>query len=270
MGVEWSAQRVRGKARAAVRRREDQIEQEETESGELNLIPYLDMVTNLMLFILASVSAGIILVQIDTTLPDKKAPSTTASEPKPPDEQPLELFVSVKLDSVIIWSINGMEGTLKDPKATFTRTGKEGEACDGGYMCESDTCSASESGLGKCVVNKTIDPTPVFDYRAINKTLGEIAGRRYGGKPRKDDTYHATLQADPAIPYGTVVAVMAAMRCPLPELGAEAKGCAMPTQDKTLTGVSADKKFFNTTNTTYDAKTMAIFPEVRFSSGFEK
>ncbi len=269
MAIEWSAQRVRGKARAAVRRREDQIEQEETESGELNLIPYLDMVTNLMLFILASVSAGIILVQIDTTLPDKKAPSATQAEPKPPDEQPLELFVSVKLDSVIIWSINGMEGTLKDPKATFTRTGKEGESCDGGYMCESDACTG-DLGTGKCVPNKTTDPTPVFDYRAINKTLAEIAGRRYGGKPRKDDTYHATLQADPAIPYATVVAVMAAMRCPLPALGAEAKGCEMPTQDKSLTGISADKKFFNTTNTNYDPATMALFPEVRFSSGFEK
>jgi len=37
--AEYSAQRVRAKARAAVKRREDQIEQEEIESGELNLIP---------------------------------------------------------------------------------------------------------------------------------------------------------------------------------------------------------------------------------------
>ena len=40
-----SAQRVRSKTRNAVRRREDQIEQDEIESGELNLIPYLDIVT---------------------------------------------------------------------------------------------------------------------------------------------------------------------------------------------------------------------------------
>ena len=41
--MELSAQRVRSKTRHAVRRREDQIEQEEIESGELNLIPYLDI-----------------------------------------------------------------------------------------------------------------------------------------------------------------------------------------------------------------------------------
>ena len=77
----FSAQRVRAKARAAIKKREDDIEQDEIESGELNLIPYLDMVTNLMLFLLASVSAGLILVQIDSTLPDKKVDSASAQNP---------------------------------------------------------------------------------------------------------------------------------------------------------------------------------------------
>ena len=40
-----TAQRVRAKQRAAVSRREAQIEDEELESGEINLIPYLDIVT---------------------------------------------------------------------------------------------------------------------------------------------------------------------------------------------------------------------------------
>ena len=76
-----SAQRVRSKTRNAVRRREDQIEQEEIESGELNLIPYLDIVTNLMLFLLFSISAGIIFTQIDTSLPDKSTAAPTQSCP---------------------------------------------------------------------------------------------------------------------------------------------------------------------------------------------
>src|SRR2546429_133517 len=111
--MELSAQRVRGKTRHAVRRREDQIEQEEIESGELNLIPYLDMVTNLMLFLLFEVSAGIIFTQIDTTLPDKAPPSTSVTPPTPnPDDQPLKLMVSVTRDRMILWSISGLEGTL--------------------------------------------------------------------------------------------------------------------------------------------------------------
>jgi hypothetical protein len=36
--AEYSAQRVRAKTRAAVRKREEQVEQDEIESGELNLI----------------------------------------------------------------------------------------------------------------------------------------------------------------------------------------------------------------------------------------
>src|SRR5579883_3043858 len=120
--MEWSAQRVRAKARAAVKRREDQIESEEIESGELNLIPYLDMVTNLMLFILASISAGLILVQIDTQLPDRAPPSTSTTQPqqqKPPDEQPLKIVLLVLFDRVDLGSFSGLEGTLTAPKASF-------------------------------------------------------------------------------------------------------------------------------------------------------
>src|SRR3954453_5476631 len=106
--MEYSAQRVRAKARAAIKRREDIVEEDEIESGELNLIPYLDMVTNLMLFLLASVSAGIILTQIDTTLPDK-APANSSQQPPPttnPDDQPLKLVVSVDPGQMILWSFN--------------------------------------------------------------------------------------------------------------------------------------------------------------------
>src|SRR5688572_2116517 len=107
--MQWSAHRVRAKARAAFKRREDQVEAEEMESGELNLIPYLDMVTNLMLFLLASVSAGLILVQIDTTLPDKAPPSTSTVTPPAtnPDDQPLKLFVSIEAGRMILWSASG-------------------------------------------------------------------------------------------------------------------------------------------------------------------
>src|SRR5690348_6181262 len=141
--MEYSAQRVRAKARAAVKRREDQVEQDEMESGELNLIPYLDMVTNLMLFLLASISAGIIYTQIDTMLPDKAPPQTSITQPAQtnPDDQPLKLVVSVTRDKMLLWSISGLEGTLQAPKQVFPRTGHDGDSCDGPYMCESGYCS---------------------------------------------------------------------------------------------------------------------------------
>lgn len=269
--MEYSAQRVRSKTRAAIKRREDNIEQEEMESGELNLIPYLDMVTNLMLFLLASVSAGLILVQIDTTLPDKQtAPAPTTQSPSTsPDEQALKLVVSITRDRAILWSISGLEGTLNAPKQVFPRTGREGEACDGSYMCESNSCDAATQ---KCVPSRD-EPSPVFDYRAINNAMFEIANRRYTGKQRKPETYQAILMADGSIPYATIVAVMSAMRCKLPDFGKEVQPCALPTEDpdlkKAQSPIAPDGKLFDTARAVYDPKKMALFHDILFSSGFE-
>ncbi|HEX3760319.1 MAG TPA: biopolymer transporter ExbD [Kofleriaceae bacterium] len=269
--MDYSAQRVRAKARAAVKRREDLIEQDELESGELNLIPYLDMVTNLMLFLLASVSAGLILVQINTTLPDRKAATapTTPSPATSPDDQPLKLFVSIARDRVVLWSLTGLEGTLHQPKVVLLRTGREGEACDGAYMCESNDCDAKTE---KCIASHE-EAAPVFDYRALNNALFEIASRRYAGRPRKIETYPAVLQADGDIPYSTIVSVMAAMRCKLPEFGKEVTPCALPTEDAALKKapdpMSPDGKLYDTTRANYDPRKMALFPDIQFSTGFE-
>lgn len=272
--ADWSAHRVRAKARQAVKRREDIIEQEEMEGGELNLIPYLDIVTNLMLFLLASVSAGIILSQIDTTLPDKAPPQVKPTTPLPnPDDQPLKLFVSVKRDEMILWSATGLEGTLSTPKPgyTFRRTGREGELCDGGYMCETNWC---EPKTLKCAPSPSRDElAPVFEYRKLNDALFEIAQRRYGGKVRKLDTYAIVLQADGAIPYATIVSIMASMRCKLPEVGKEATACALPTEDEGLKKapepISPDGKLYDPLRAAYDPKKMALFHDIQFSSGFE-
>lgn len=268
--MEYTAQRVRAKVRAAVQRREDLIEQDEMESGELNLIPYLDMVTNLVLFLLASVSAGLILVQIDTTLPDKQtAPSVAQTPATNPDEQPLKLVVSITRDRAILWSISGLEGTLTAPKAVFQRSGFDGQACDGGYMCESNSCDAVTQ---KCVPSRD-EPAPVFDYRSINDAIFEIANRRYAGKQRRAETYQAILMADGAIPYSTIVSAMSAMRCKLPDFGKEVTACALPTEDPALkkapNPISPNGKLYDTTRVAYDPKKMALFHDILFSSGFE-
>jgi biopolymer transport protein ExbD len=269
--VEYSAQRVRAKTRAAIKRREDQIESEEIESGELNLIPYLDMVTNLMLFLLASISAGIILVQIDTQLPDKRpdAPVTQATPPPNPDDQPLGIVVSIYPTKIDLWSASNLEGTLQQPKATFALTGNPGDPCDGPYMCQTNKCDADTQ---KCVLG-TDPQQPVFDYRAINKALVEITTRRYAGKKRKIELYQGTLQADGSVPYSTIVSVIAAMRCPLPAFGKEPEACKLPTDDpdlkKATDPVSPDKKVFDPDRVAYDPKTMGVFSDILFSTGLE-
>jgi biopolymer transport protein ExbD len=278
--MELSAQRVRSKTRHAVRRREDQIEQEEVESGELNLIPYLDMVTNLMLFLLFSISAGIVFTQIDTTLPDQAPPSTSVTPTPPaanPDDQPLKMVVSITKDKMLLWSITGIEGTLPQPKASFPRTGHDGDSCDGPYMCESGYCGPTlKCGPSPSATNAPA-PTPVFDYRGLSNALYEIANRHYNGKIRKIETYQIILMADGAIPYATVASTMAAMRCKLPEFGKEPKPCAVPTEDaESLKLMRAQKIAVSPDNTVLDPDTapynpdkMALFSTILFSSGFE-
>ena len=182
---------VRSKARAAMGRREEEIEEEEIQGGEINLVPYLDIVTNLMLFLLASVSSGYILGQIDTTLPDHAAANTKpAVDPnKKPDEQPLQLIVSVTKNRLILWSVSGLEGTLKEPKLS----------------------------AGLLPPKKASDP-PAFDYDKLNAALLEISTRRWAGKKRPMDTYEILLQADGEIPYETIITVMDYMRRPIPDV----------------------------------------------------
>jgi biopolymer transport protein ExbD len=185
-----NASQVRAKARMAMKRRSEEIEADELESGEINLIPYLDIVTNLMLFLLATISAGFVLGQINTTLPDHvEAESVSQTKPeKPPNEKPLQLVVSATKRQLLVWSVSGLEGTLKEPKAALPRTSAAGEP-------------------------------PAYDYHRLNDVLYEIAKRRWGGKARKRDTYEVILQADGDIPYESIIHIMDNMRRRLPESG---------------------------------------------------
>lgn len=196
-----NSSQVRAKARTAMLRREDEVEEEEIQGGEINLIPYLDIVTNLMLFLLASITSGYILGQINTTLPDHSTASTKPSvnPAQTPDEQPLQLMVSVTKNRMILWSVSGLEGTLEAPKVT--------------------------AGL---IPPEKASDSPSYDYQKINQALIEIATRRWGGKLRPMNTYEILLQADGDIPYDTVIKAMDHMRRPIPAEGDSLPLVTMP------------------------------------------
>jgi len=267
----YTAQQVRSKQRIAIRRREDSIEQDEIESGEINLIPYLDIVTNLMLFLLASVTAGIILGQINTTLPDRSVGPSDKPPPTNPDDIPLKMTVSITRDRIILWSVSGLEGTLQAPKAVFPREGQNGDQCDGGYMCESTYCEPKKR---LCAPSPAMAmPQWVYDYRKLNEALYEIANRRYANKIRKKDSYQSVLMCDPSVPYGTIISVMGAMRCKMPAIGAESVGCLLPTEDENLKKakdpIDPIGKLYDNDRTPFDPNRMALFHEIIFSPGVQ-
>jgi biopolymer transport protein ExbD len=171
----------------AMKRREEDIEQEELEAGELNLVPYLDIVTNLLLFLLASISSGIMFGHINTSLPDH-APANavdTTDPGKSPDEQPLQLVVSVTTTELRVWSISGLEGTLDAPKLRIARRPEGVETA--------------------------------FDYAQLNSALLEIVKRRWPKGERPDITKSIILQADAKTTYEIIVAVMDNTRSVVPD-----------------------------------------------------
>ena len=229
-----NAAQVRAKARAAVKRREEVVEAEEIEGGEINLVPYLDIVTNLMLFLLASISAGFILGQLDTTLPDHVPANATkpVNPDKSPDEQ-IQLVASVTQTQMIVWSISGLEGTLSSPKVAVPRVkGPAGAA-------------------------------PRYDYPQLNAALVDIAARRWQGRPRPCDSYEVILQADPGLPYETIVDVMDNLRRQLPDV-------APTVRLEPVTMPETDPKLENCTPTeNYDPTKHFLFPNILFALGFE-
>ena len=247
-----NAAQVRAKARRAMKRREDEIEQEEIEGGEINLIPYLDIVTNLMLFLLASISSGLILGQLNTTLPDQGPPQAATAQDDPdqsPDQKPLKLVVSVTQQEILVWSISGLEGTLKEPKAVVPRL------------------AADSNGPDE-------EPIPTYDYEQLNQTLYEIASRRWQGQRRKLATFQAVLMPDGAVPYGTIIAVMDAMRCKLPSPDDPGRAsCLMPSDEEAVAQaedpVDPFNRLYDPERVDYDPDRFALFHDILFSTGFE-
>jgi len=72
----------------------DHVEEIEEEAGELNLVPYMDIVTNIIIFLLASVVNQVSLANINASLPSLSAGGGGATDEQP-DKPPLNLTVSV-------------------------------------------------------------------------------------------------------------------------------------------------------------------------------
>src|SRR5438552_13115519 len=66
------------------------------EGGELNLIPYLDIVTNVIMFMLATTTFAAALGDINVSSPTTSPPGVTVQQP-PPDEPKNDLNLTVSI-----------------------------------------------------------------------------------------------------------------------------------------------------------------------------
>ncbi len=197
-----NAAQVRAKARTAMRRREEELETEEREGGELNLVPYLDIITNLVLFLLFSVTAGLVLGTVNSSLPEYNAGATAQDQaPNPNEEPPLQMVTAVTKNEIILFSLSGLEGSLDAPKLRIpaTRPGLE-------YNMKPLTDATLE------IVKRRWNSRPIMTV-ADGKGKCVIAGKTMDAaqcRPAKAPEMY--LMVDGEIPYQVVIAAMDALR----------------------------------------------------------
>jgi biopolymer transport protein ExbD len=186
----------------AMKRREEEIEQDEIEGGELNLVPYLDIITNVVLFLLASVTTGLVLGTINSALPEyAEGAAPTALPQNPSDEPALQLVAAVTKTEIQLFSLSGLEGSLTVPKLRVP---------------------AKTPGLD-------------YDYKKLTDAALEIVRRRWGARPilsvvdgkpacvidakpapvtscRPEKATEVFLIVDGDIPYHVVIHTMDALR----------------------------------------------------------
>lgn len=197
-----NAAQVRARARMAMKRREEEIEIEEIEGGELNLVPYLDIITNVVLFLLASVTTGLVLGTINSALPEY-AEGAAPTEPSnsPTDEPPIQMVAAVTKTEIQLFSLSGLEGSLPNPKLRVPAT-KPGIEYDYKKLTDAGLEIVKRRWGGRPVL-ATVDgkPTCVRDGQTIAKT-----------ECRPEKATEIFLIVDGDIPYQVVIGTMDALR----------------------------------------------------------
>jgi biopolymer transport protein TolR len=138
---------------------------------ELNIVPFLDIVVNLIMFLLMTVSAIAVVGQIEATLPSLG--STRGSRGA---EQPLDLKVHLSNEGVIM---AGSRGKLA-PGCRETAPGRVfavPRSPDGGFDFEAlATCAATVHGAFPTERRVTLSADPDIRYELVVSAMDALRG----------------------------------------------------------------------------------------------
>jgi biopolymer transport protein ExbD len=162
--------------RAELRRLRESGEEHETESGELNLVPFLDIIMNIIIFLLATVTFQAALANINITLPTAAMASQSTAAPKP------ELNLTV--------SISERGFTIATSGAVLFR----------GFRLTPEG------------VVQTTRELPTLPLANNQPDLDGLSAALYEIKQRYPDEERVILTASPLVSYDLLVKTMDAMR----------------------------------------------------------
>jgi biopolymer transport protein TolR len=171
-------QRLRTKLRKIRAAGEEMAE----EGGELNLVPYLDIVTNIIMFLLATTTFAAALGDINVSSPTT-TPATAAPATPPEPKNDLNLTVSISDKGFTI----AASGAVLHQGFTLDATG------------------IHEPGLELPTIPKNAKGE--YDYDLLSKKMQEIKN-----SPTAQGETKVILMANPEITYEVVVGVLDACR----------------------------------------------------------
>ena len=173
------------KVRGRIRREHARIEEEEFESGELNLVPYMDIVVNTVIFLLATMTSGLTLANINVNSPryEPSGPSASA-EPTDPEKQKLNLTIAISYKGFLVAGASGVV------------TGSSGSNI-------SVPCKRIEGG--RCAWFTGSKWRDEYDYEGLVKMMKEA-------KKQYPHERQVIMTADRHVPYKVVVGTMDTVR----------------------------------------------------------
>jgi len=159
--------------RAYIRKKARPVELDPSEmQGELNIVPFLDIVMNLIMFLLATSEAVLLISQIESNPPKISRGGRPSNEPV---TTPLNLNVTVTSKGVIV-------------------TGSGGKLAKG--------CDGTEVGSGITVPSKKKGE---YKWAELTKCVAKV-------KSNFEDEDTVIVSADPQIEYEHIIAAMDAVR----------------------------------------------------------
>ena len=155
-------------------------------TGELNIVPYLDIMVNLVMFMLMSMTGFVSFQVVNVNFPDVS--SGGAAQTDPQQSEKLALTVAISPRGFYIAAKGGV---------LPAEAGSVGETVDAGAP-PSLPCQVAATKEQPCAVD-------AYDYDGLTRKLAAV-------KKRYPKTSNLFLVADPNTRYETIIHVMDATR----------------------------------------------------------
>jgi len=172
--------------RTKLRKIREQAEEMAEEGGELNLIPYLDIVTNVIMFLLATITFAAALGDINVSSPTTASQAQLQNQPPPEPKQDLNLTVSVfdkgftiAASGAVLYSGFSIDaaGNLQQPAgATLPTIPKKGNDFDYDALARA-MAQIKSSPTAKTETRVIVNANPEIVYDVVVQVLDACRGK---------------------------------------------------------------------------------------------